>query len=107
MLVPSKAPGGFTVTAITSTSIVASWQQPRMGSMKGDVTGYKLYFKRKGSDGPSTILPIDGAFSLEKTVSGLDKFTEYEFQVLAFTSVGDGPKSSVKVERTKEDSKRC
>ena len=38
-------------------------------------------------------------------VTGLDKNTEYEFQVLAFTSVGDGPKSSVEVERTKEDGK--
>ena len=35
----------------------------------------------------------------------LDKYTEYEFQVLAFTSKGDGPKSSVVVERTKEDGK--
>ena len=35
----------------------------------------------------------------------LDKYTEYEFQVLAFTSKGDGPKSSVVVVRTKEDGK--
>ena len=34
---------------------------------------------------------------------GLSIYTEYEFQVLAFTSKGDGPKSSVVVERTKED----
>ena len=32
---------------------------------------------------------------------------EYEFQVLAFTSAGDGVKSSVKVVRTKEDGKGC
>ena len=38
-----------------------------------------------------------------KTVTGLDKYTKYEFQVLAFTSVGDGPNSSVEVTRTKED----
>ena len=36
---------------------------------------------------------------------GLSIYTEYEFQVLAFTSKGDGPKSSVVVERTKEDGK--
>ena len=36
-------------------------------------------------------------------ITGLDKYTEYEFQALAFTSVGDGPKSSLHVERTKED----
>ena len=36
---------------------------------------------------------------------GLSIYTEYEFQVLAFTSKGDGPKSSVVVERTMEDGK--
>ena len=36
-------------------------------------------------------------------INGLDKYTEYEFQVLAFTYHGDGPKSSVVVERTMED----
>ena len=40
-------------------------------------------------------------------VTGLDKYTQYEFQVLAFTSVGDGPKSSAEVARTKEDGKKC
>ena len=38
-------------------------------------------------------------------VIGLSKYTKYEFQVLAFTSVGDGPNSTVKSETTKEDGK--
>ena len=50
-----------------------------------------------------TILTIKGESTLSKNVTGLDKYTEYEFQVLAFTSDGDGPKSSVEVERTMED----
>ena len=93
------------MTAITSTSILASWQLPPVDSRHGNITGFKLYFKRKGSDESSTILLIDSASVLSKPVTGLDKFTEYELQVLAFTSVGDGPKSSVKVERTKEGGK--
>ena len=43
--------------------------------------------------------------SLTRVVSGLLVYTEYEFQVLAFSSKGDGPKSSVVFERTKEDGK--
>ena len=43
--------------------------------------------------------------SLSRDVRGLDKYTEYEFQVLAFTSEGDGSKSSVLDETTKEDGK--
>ena len=46
----------------------------------------------------------DNSTSLSRVVTGLDKYTEYVFQVLAFSSKGDGPKSSV-VERTKEDGK--
>ena len=53
-----------------------------------------------------TTLTISGESTLSKNVTGLDKYTEYEFQVLAFTSDGDGPKSSVEVERTMEDGMR-
>ena len=52
------------------------------------------------------MVSINSGGTLTKDVTGLDKYTEYEFEVLAFTSVGDGPTSSVKVERTKEDGKR-
>ena len=93
------------MTAITSTSILASWQLPPVDSRHGNITGFKLYFKRKGSDDSSTLLLIDSGSVLFKTVTGLDKFTEYAFQVLAFTSAGNGPKSSVKVERTREGGK--
>ena len=52
----------------------------------------------------STVLTYNDV-TLTRDVTGLDKYTEYEFQVLAFTSKGDGPKSSVVVVRTKEDGK--
>ena len=50
--------------------------------------------------GSATMLQVDDGATRTENVTGLDKYTEYEFQVLAFTSGGDGPKSSVKVERT-------
>ena len=49
------------------------------------------------------ILTINNGTIETEDVTGLDKYTQYEFQVLAFTSVGDGPRSSFVVERTKED----
>ena len=76
-----------------------------MGSRNGYIRGFKLFVKRKGSDDSSTIVFVVSVSILTKTVTGLDKFTEYEFQVLALTFFGDGPKSSVKVARTKEDGK--
>ena len=106
MSAPTEPPSGFAVTAITSTSILASWQLPPEDFRHGIITGFKLFVKRKGSDDSTTILLIDSASILTKTVKGLDAFTEYEFQVLAFTSVGNGPRSSVKVAKTREDGKR-
>ena len=47
----------------------------------------------------------DVANLTKRDVTGLQKYTEYEFQVLAFTSVGDGPISPVVVVRTMEDGK--
>ena len=100
--VPSQAPSGFKLTASSSTSITASWQLPPENARHGSIAGFKLFYRKKGSAGVSMSTINDGATLLED-VTGLDKYTEYEFQVLAFTSTGDGRKSSVKVERTKED----
>ena len=52
------------------------------------------------------MVTINGGRALSGVINGLDRYTEYEFQVLAFTSHGDGPKRSVVVERTMEDGKK-
>ena len=51
------------------------------------------------------MLTIQNQGTFTKNVTGLEKYTEYEFQVLAYTSVGDGPNSSSVAKRTKEDGK--
>ncbi len=56
--------------------------------------------------GSSLNLTINNGEILAKDITGLAKYTEYEFQVSAFTSVGDGPKSTVNFVRTKEDGKK-
>ena len=101
--VPSQAPVNFTVIAVTSTSITATWQPPPADSRNGIITGFKLFYKERGSAGPTNTEQINNKATFSKTVTGLLKYTEYEFKVLAFTSVGDGPNSSVTIERTKAD----
>ena len=64
-----------------------------------------MYYKKKGSLGLAAMITINNETIRVEDVFGLEKYTEYEFQVLAFTSAGDGPKSSVLVERTNEDGK--
>lgn len=63
-----------------------------------------MYYKKKGSLGLAAMVTINNETIRVEDVFGLEKYTEYEFQV-AFTSAGDGPKSSVLVERTNEDGK--
>ena len=93
------------MAAQTSTSISASWKLPPEDSRNGIIKGIKLFYKNKGFAGSAITVPINDGNPLTKTVTGLVKYTEYEFQVLAFTSVGDGPKSSVETVRTNEDGK--
>ena len=93
------------MTATTSTSVKASWELPPADDRNGIIRGFKLFYKKKGSSESQTVEPINSGSIWNKVVTGLDEYTEYEFQVLAYTSVGDGPKSSKKYERTKEDGK--
>ena len=93
------------MNAVSSTSITASWQLPPAHSRNGNITGFKLFYKKEDPAGSpvSTIIMKDGSIRV-KTVTRLDKHTEYEFQILAFTSVGDGPNTTVRTVRTKEGS---
>ncbi|CAH3169050.1 unnamed protein product, partial [Pocillopora meandrina] len=101
--VPSQAPGNFTVTAISSTSIKASWASLPEYARHGTITGYKLFYRQKGSVDSLVMESVAGAATLTKDFTNLNKFTKYEFQVLAVGSHGEGPKSSLKVEQTLED----
>ena len=101
--VPSQPPTAFKLTATSSISIAASWKLPPVYARHATVIGFKVFYRKKVSGVSVTILTIKGESTFSKNVTGLDKYTEYEFQVLAFTFDGDGPKSSVEVERTMED----
>ena len=103
--VPSQAPSELTLSATSSASITASWQLPPAYSRHGIIVGFKLFYKKKGL-GSMRVETINGGTTFAAGINGLDNYTEYEFQVLAFTSHGDGPKSFVVVERTLEDGKK-
>lgn len=95
----------MSVTASSSTSITVLWKPPPENAIHGIIKGFKLFYKRRSFLGSATAITINSGASLRKDFTGLDKYTEYEFRVLAFNSVGDGPKSSVLIERTNEDGK--
>ncbi|XP_074611315.1 protein sidekick-1-like isoform X2 [Acropora palmata] len=98
--VPSQAPVNLNVVSKTSTSIMVSWQPPPLESRNGIIIGFKLFHKRKGSAESENTVVVQGGTTLRKSITGLLKYTEYEVQVLAFTAVGDGPKTLIKTVRT-------
>ena len=103
---PSQAPPSFSVIPLTSSSVRASWQLPPANSTYGIIIGFKLLYRNKSSSAaPLTVITIGRNSTLTRNVTGLAEFTEYEFQVLAFSSMGNGPKSSVQKVRTNEDGK--
>ena len=94
------------MTAASSTSVIVSWTLPTADSRNGIITGFKLFYRKLLPVGsPTAVLPIHDGEILTRTVTGLEQFKEYSFQVLAFTSVGDGPKSPIKEVKTEEGGK--
>jgi len=75
--------------------------------MSGNVTGFKLLYRSKSSaaEDQLTVITIGDNSTLSIDVTGFGKFTEYEFQALAFSFTGNGPQSPVKVVLTNEDGK--
>ena len=65
-----------------------------------------MFYKKKGFIDPPITLTIRNSTSRYALVTGLNVYTEYEFQILAFTSVGNGLNSSLEVKRTAEEGKR-
>ena len=102
---PSAAPN-VSLLNISSTALEINWTALATHYRNGILLGYRI-FMWKESEG--------SAFSLNTTVAGatyfkrfeeLSKWTTYCFQITAFTSVGDGPKSDADCVRTFEDGKQ-
>lgn len=102
-----KAPTALQVHPLTSSSVLTSWQPPLADSRI--ILGFKLIYKRTRSNGQQ-VARINSSFDLLKgaiyhKVQQLDGNTEYQFQVLAYNSGGDGVKSSPQFVTTPEGGK--
>uniref|UniRef100_H2RTA1 Cell adhesion molecule DSCAM n=1 Tax=Takifugu rubripes TaxID=31033 RepID=H2RTA1_TAKRU len=101
--VPSRTPDNVLAVAKSPEVISVSWMPLPRDVLNGNLQGYRVIFWANLPDGElgeirnvTTIQP-----SLE--LDGLEKYTNYSIQVLAFTSAGDGVRSEQIYVRTKED----
>ncbi|NXW18238.1 DSCL1 protein, partial [Circaetus pectoralis] len=128
--VPSQPPENVRAISITSDVAVISWSEPPRSTLNGVLKGYRVIFWSlymdggedswsagdagdpggwwRGADGPH--LPTEWGEMQNITTTrervelrGMEKFTNYSVQVLAYTQAGDGVRSSVLYIQTKED----
>lgn len=92
---------------LSSRSLEVSWAPPPSEHHNGLIVGYKvLHLPATSRLGPADADVITTAGSERSVrIDNLEKWTEYKIWVLAFTRIGDGPRSDVVVAQTDEDGK--
>lgn len=98
--VPTGEPQDFEGAAVSSTEVRLKWKAPSHAAQNGDLLGYKIFYLI--TDSPQ---PFEDGYKLEEetevvpasysshSLVFLDKYTEYQIQILAFNPAGDGPRS--------------
>ena len=109
LLEPSSSPQGVQASAKNSTSVSVSWAAVGNEQRNGIIKGYKVIYQALPDVRNVTrfvnISDEDQGKEQDITLGDLVKFTNYSIRVLAFTVVGDGPPSEVKIVQTQQDSK--
>ncbi|XP_076847040.1 neogenin-like, partial [Brachyhypopomus gauderio] len=88
--VPSAAPQNVSLEVQNSRSIMVRWQPPPPGTLNGELTAYKIRYKKSGRRGEATELVTTQLYHL---IDGLDRGTEYSLRLSASTANGTGPAS--------------
>nr|XP_033775126.1 Down syndrome cell adhesion molecule-like protein 1 isoform X2 [Geotrypetes seraphini] len=101
--VPSQPPENVKALSITSEVAVISWSEPPRSTLNGVLKGYRVIYWSVYPDGEWGALQNLTTTPERVELKGLEKFTNYSVQVLAFTQAGDGVRSSVLYLQTKED----
>nr|XP_008119293.1 PREDICTED: LOW QUALITY PROTEIN: Down syndrome cell adhesion molecule-like protein 1 [Anolis carolinensis] len=100
--VPSQPPENVRALSITSDVAVISWSEPPRSTLNGVLKGYRVIFWSLYMDEWGEMQNITTVRERAE-LRGLEKFTNYSVQVLAYTQAGDGVRSNVLHIQTKED----
>ncbi|XP_017341343.1 neogenin isoform X8 [Ictalurus punctatus] len=86
--VPGAAPQNISLEVQNSRSIMVRWQPPPPGTQNGELTGYKIRYRKAGRKGDAAEIITNQLFQL---IEGLERGTEYSFRLSAITVNGSGP----------------
>ncbi|XP_016358443.1 neogenin-like [Sinocyclocheilus anshuiensis] len=94
--VPGPAPN-LQVVSVSTASVTLSWERPMTGN--AEIQTYRLFYSEKGRDSEQD-MDVTG---LSYTMTGLKRFTEYSFRVVAYNKHGPGISTEDVVVRTLSD----
>ncbi|XP_014913837.1 Down syndrome cell adhesion molecule-like protein 1 homolog isoform X1 [Poecilia latipinna] len=101
--VPSQPPQNVRAISVTSDEAVINWAEPPRMTLHGVLKGYRVVFWAVFPDGEWGEMQNITTTKEQVELKGLEKFTNYSIQVLAFTQAGDGVRSNVLYIQTRED----
>ncbi|XP_038657399.1 Down syndrome cell adhesion molecule homolog isoform X1 [Scyliorhinus canicula] len=101
--VPSRPPDSVQASATSPEVISLSWLMPPKEALNGILQGYRVIYWANLPDGELGEIRNVTTTQVTLELDGLEKFTNYSIQVLAFTRAGDGVRSEQIFTRTKED----
>ncbi|KAF0031299.1 hypothetical protein F2P81_015854 [Scophthalmus maximus] len=81
---------GKMMNVCTDVSIKVSWQPPLRSGQNGVITAYKIKYRKTGRRGDQEAIEPNNFWYL---FTGLEKGSQYSFQVAAMTANGTGPAS--------------
>ncbi|XP_066555690.1 cell adhesion molecule DSCAM isoform X2 [Amia ocellicauda] len=101
--VPSRPPENVQATATSPEAISLSWSTPPKEALNGILQGFRVIYWANLPDGELGEIRNVTTTQPSLELDGLEKYTNYSIQVLAFTRAGDGVRSEQIFTRTKED----
>ncbi|KAJ8982888.1 hypothetical protein NQ317_004318 [Molorchus minor] len=92
--VPEQPPEKATCTTLTAQTIRVSWVSPPLTSANGVIKGYKVIYGPSDTWFDENTKDTKITASSETILHGLKKYTNYSMEVLAYTSGGDGVRTT-------------
>uniref|UniRef100_A0A3P9HI31 Cell adhesion molecule DSCAM n=1 Tax=Oryzias latipes TaxID=8090 RepID=A0A3P9HI31_ORYLA len=101
--VPSRPPENVQAVATSPEIVSLSWLTPPKDALNGNLLGFRVIYWANLPDGELGEIRNVTTSKPSLELDGLEKYTNYSIQVLAFTRAGDGVRSEQIYTRTKED----
>ncbi|XP_044270333.1 Down syndrome cell adhesion molecule-like protein Dscam2 isoform X47 [Tribolium madens] len=92
--VPEQPPDKATCTTLTAQTIRVSWVSPPLNAANGVIKGYKVIYGPSDTWFDENTKDTKITAASETILHGLKKYTNYSMEVLAYTSGGDGVRTT-------------